>query len=175
MAQYQGKVSKLFESRRGGSFGLADQYGLYFNTKNDLPPFVVPGATVSFEAEVGRNGKSCYVVDSTLKEVVGAPKPAPGGTPTGFGTRDDSIKYQSSRKDALVMVGLLAAAGALYNDKTPKAKLAGIIEDTVDRFTALYYEDIETLGALERAGPAEKEIEIPVPQPATPAPAGRLE
>jgi hypothetical protein len=160
MAQYQGKVSKIFTSRYGGSFGLEGQHGLYFNTKQALPATIVEGASVAFEATPGRNGKSVYVEDATLK-VVSAPAPSNGGGGTSFQSRDDSIRYQSSRKDALAMAALLAAAGCLYNDNTPKAKIAGILEDTVDRFTAVYFEDIENLGALDR---------VPAPAPQTQAP-----
>lgn len=171
MAQYQGKVSKVFTSRFGGSFGLEGQYNLYFNTKNALPADVVEGVTVSFEATPGRNGKSVYVTDASLKVIAQAPPAsAAGPAPQTFAQRDNSIQYQSSRKDALVMVGLLAAAGCLYNDNTPKAKLAGIIEDAVDRFTAVYFEDIGTLGALDRVPVPEPSQ----PQPATQAPASQL-
>lgn len=152
MAQYKGKVSKIFPARWGGSFGIEEQYGLYFNTRNALPDFVVAGATVEFDAVQGRGQKSMQVTDSSLK--LAAPTPPAerqsggGGQPT---SRDDSIRYQSSRKDALAMVGLMAAAGVLYNDKTPKSKIGGILEDAVDRFTAVYFEDVETLGALTRS------------------------
>jgi hypothetical protein len=155
--QFKARVSKLYEARfGGGSFGLEGHDRQYFNTKNALPGFVVPGATIEFTAQLGRNGKSYFVTDASLREVAGAPAPAPspGGGPS-LGSRDSSIMYQSARKDALVMVGLLVGAGVLYTDKTPKAKVGGILEDAVDRFTALYYEDISSLGALERVPPVE--------------------
>lgn len=170
MAQYTGKVSKIFPARFGGSFGLDGQYNLYFNTKQALPAFVVPGASVSFEAEMGRNGKSVYVSDATLKSVAPPAPATPAGNTGGggsFADRDNSIKYQSSRKDALAMVGLLVSTGALFDPSKPPArtKLAGIIEDAVDRFTALYFDDIEELGALNR---------VPVPEAPEKAPADQL-
>lgn len=155
MANYQGKVSKIFPARYGGSFGLEGQQGLYFNTKNALPGFVQSGATVAFEAQVGRNGKSVFVTDTSLKEVAApAPPAAPSGGFGGFGSqREDGIKYQSSRKDALAMVDLLIRNGALPLGKVDSKK-AGIIEAAVDRFTAIYFEDIETMGALSRTEPS---------------------
>lgn len=159
MANYKGKIAKTFPSRfGGGSFALDGQHGLYFNTKRPLPAYAVEGATVEFEATPGRNGKSMFVNDDSIKEVA-APAPAASGGygGGGFGDRDTSIKYQSSRKDAIGTVANLIAAGALWDPSKPPpvSKRAGIIEDATDRFTAVYFEDIETLGALERNPPVE--------------------
>lgn len=154
MAQYQGRVSKLFTSRFGGSFGLEGQHGLYFNTKNPLPNDVQEGVMVSFDGQMGRNGKSFQVNDASLKVLAAAAPQAASQGPSNTSSRDDSIRYQSSRKDAIAVVTLLVTSGAL---KLPEAqaKKAGVIEDAVDRFTAVYFEDIETLGALDR---------VPVPE-----------
>lgn len=160
MAQYKGKVSKIFPARWGGSFGLEEQYGLYFNTRGALPDFVVVGATVEFDAVPGRGQKSMQVTDASLKLATPTPPAERLGQGGGQGvsSRDDSIRYQSSRKDALVMVGLLAQAGVLYNPNTPKSKIGGILEDAVDRFTAVYFEDVETLGALTRSEIPAQEV-----------------
>lgn len=156
MAQYRGRVSKIFPSRFGGSFGLDGQQGLYFNTKAALPAFLREGVTVELEGEIGRNGKSVFVVEGSLKEVAPAPQASGGGGP--MSRTDESIRYQSSRKDALAMVAILVQSGALKLPEAP-AKKAGVIEAAVDRFTAIYFEDIEQLGALARTppdAPAEK-------------------
>ena len=151
MAQFRGRVSKIFPSRFGGSFGLDGQQGLYFNTKSALPAFIREGVTVELEGEIGRNNKSVFVVEGSVKEVAQAPAPAGGGGGS-YGNTQDAIKYQSARKDALVMVGLLVQTGALKLPEAP-AKKAGVIEAAVDRFTAIYYEDIDQLGALARTPP----------------------
>lgn len=166
MAQYKGKVSKTFASRWGGSFGLEEHPGVYFNTHDALPAFVVGGAFVEFEAAPGRTEKSRQVTDSSLKAVAGPPPTGERGHQGQFGSRDEHIRYQSARKDALAMAGLLAAAGALYNEKTPKSKILGILEDVVDRFTAVYFEDIETLGALSRSEipPQEEQRDEKLPE-----------
>jgi hypothetical protein len=170
MANYKGKIAKVFPSRfGGGSFGLEGQQGLYFNTKQPLPAFAVQGAIIDFEATPGRNGKSVFVNDASIREV-SAPAPLPsggGGGGSGIST-DTSIRYQSSRKDAIAVVGVLVAAGAISLDKVPVAKRQGIIEDLVDRFTAVYFEDIETLGALERNPPVEPEAAKPAAADALP-------
>lgn len=164
MANYSERIAKIYPSRFGGSFGLDGQQGLYFNTKGSLPAFVREGVTVEFEGQMGRNNKSVFVTDASLKEVAGA-APAPG--PSNVST-DEAIRYQSSRKDAIEIVKLLLANGALVLPEKA-AKRAGIIEASVDRFTAIYFEDIETLGALGRTppdAPAEKPAKAAKARPA---------
>ncbi len=159
MAQYQGRVSRLFTARYGGSFGLEGQQGIYFNTKQALPADLSEGATVEFTGFMGRNGKSFQVDDASLKVVPAQKQQQNGGGQDRQpeSTVQESIRYQSARKDALVMVGILLQQNALWPaDKRPvQTKVAGIIEDAVDRFTAVYFEDTGTLGALERSPPPE--------------------
>lgn len=159
MAQFNGKVSRLFTARYGGSFGLEGQDSTYFNTRNALPAFVQPGAFVSFDAtDKSRGGRyrSFDVADASLAQ---AQPPAGAAAPAaaGIGSVQDKIQYQAARKDAQMIVQQLIDAGVLYNEKTPKAKIAGIIEDATDRYTALYYDDTTTLGALTRVPPADAE------------------
>jgi hypothetical protein len=154
---FSGKVFKLYDSRYGGSFRLEND-PIYYNSKQALPGFLQPGALVSFEAgEIGRSGKGRDIVEGSLKQSTPAAVAASGGAQS-FGSRDESIQYQSARKDALAMVKLLIENAAV---KLPEAesKRAGVIEALVDRFTASYYEDIGDLGALDRAEP----VEIPTP------------
>lgn len=162
MAQYKGRVRKLFPSRYdGGSFALDEFDRLFFNTRNALPGFVQPGAVVEFTGELQRNGKSVSVDDSSVKEVVGtAASPAAasgGGGAQSYGDTQRKIQYQAARNSAIDMVANLVAAGALYDPaKTPLSKRAGIIEDVTDKFTAIYFEDTDNLGALERSPPPEE-------------------
>lgn len=154
--QYQGQVDKLFPSRfGGGSFALAGQRGLYFNTKTPLPGFVQPGATVKFTGELGHNGKSVFVEGNGIEQIAQA-APAAGAAASVGGTvnyekRDAQIRLQSCRNSAIATVGLLlqyASASVLPSGENKKA---GAIEALIDRFTAVFYDDTETFAVLDRA------------------------
>lgn len=171
LTQYQGTVEKLFPSRfGGGSFSLDGQRGLYFNTKQPLPGFVQVGTNVKFEGELGRNGKSVFVDATAIQQQAQAAQAASsGGGGTNWAKKDASIQYQSSRKDAIAVVDLLLRNGALV---LPAAagKKAGVVEAAIDRFTAIYFEDIDILGALDRAV-----VEAPAPKAAKKAAAAEPE
>jgi hypothetical protein len=159
MTQFKGKVFKLYESRYGGGSFRLDDNPDYFNTNKSypLPSFVQPGAVIEFEAG-DLKGKGRGVVDNSIRQA--ASGASSGSVSAGSsGSRDESIRYQSARKDALVMVSLLITTGAIALPEKV-AKKAEVIESAVDRFTALYFEDIDQLGALTRAEP--EEIEPPV-------------
>ena len=160
MARFSGQVFKLFESRFGGGSFRLENDQTYFNTRKPLPAFVLPGAWVEFEAgDIKGKGRS---VDDTSLRPMQRDEPAKvGGGGGGQADRGTAIQYQSARKDALVMVGLLVGNGAV---KLPEnvAKRAGVIEALVDRFTAIYFEDTDSLGALSRSEPEE----LPAPEKA---------
>jgi hypothetical protein len=81
-----------------------------------------------------------------------SPAPAAAnGTPAvgGGGDRNNSIVYQSSLKAALNLVSIMAQTGALKLP-TAQAKKAGAIEAAVDRYTAMFFDDVFTLGAVTR-------------------------
>lgn len=162
--QVSGKVFRLYDGRYGGGSFRLDNDPIYYNTRGPLEAFVQPGTLIEFQAgELSRSGKGREVVAGTLKQQTPAQATAAANAPAqSLGSRDESIRYQSSRKDALEMVTLLLANGAV---KLPEnaAKRAGVIEALVDRFTASYFEDIGDLGALDRAEPVEKEAAEPAP------------
>lgn len=105
------------------------------------------GNRVAFDAEPNEGRDDAKIVSDV---VLAKATPAAGGSPSaGGGDRGNSIVYQSSRKDALALVALLAQTGAL---KLPaaQAKKVGVIEAAVDRYTALFFDDVFTLGAVVR-------------------------
>lgn len=61
--------------------------------------------------------------------------------------RQDSITYQSARKDALELTSMLLSAGLvdLGNKASKKADAIGIVEMYVDRFTMRFFEDTKNL------------------------------
>lgn len=116
------------------------------------------GNRVTFNAEMNPDGTSAKVVGGVT---LSSPAPAAAnGTPAygGGGDRNNSIVYQSSLKAALNLVSILAQTGAL---KLPKqeAKRAGAIELAVDRYTAMFFDDVHTLGAVTREAEGAGETE----------------
>lgn len=105
------------------------------------------GNRVAFNATMNPDGTSAKV-EGEVTLAAKAPAAA-SGTPNAGGDRNNSIVYQSSRKDALELVTLLVSSGAL---KLPsaQAKKAGAVEAAVDRYTALFFDDVFTLGAVTR-------------------------
>lgn len=107
------------------------------------------GNRVTFNAEMNPDGTSAKVVGAVT---LSSPAPvAANGTPAagGGGDRNNSIVYQSSLKAALNLVSIMAQTGALKLP-TAQAKKAGAIEAAVDRYTAMFFDDVFTLGAVTR-------------------------
>ncbi len=105
------------------------------------------GNRVTFNATMNPDNTSARI-DGPVTLAQPAPAAA-SGTPTFGGDRNNSIVYQSSRKDALELVSILLQTGALDLKKV-QSKKAGIIEAAVDRYTALFFDDVSTLGAVTR-------------------------
>lgn len=133
----------------------------------DKPPFAETSYG-SIEVNEGEYGKE-YVKDSwkSLSPPTRAPQntPAPSvAAPSGSGTstpskgayvdRNDSIVYQSSRKDAIQVIALLlendalplAAAGAKANT----AKRFAEIQAYVNKLTVEFYGDVQTGRVLQQ-------------------------
>ncbi len=83
---------------------------------------------------------------------------APAGASTGSGStggtnwqaKDDSIRYQSSRKDALAFLALPGVLDSVVAKAKPAEKV-GLVEALVDKYTASFFEDVATFGAVARA------------------------
>jgi hypothetical protein len=130
-----------------------------------------PGAVISFKSEP-INEKSAQIVAGTVTKVEKTDAPAPvagavtgGGSPAysgggqSYAQRDASIQYQSSRKDAIALVDTLIRAGAITLPAKAAAKLEAL-EACVDMYTANFYADIGTLGAIARANGTAKEADV---------------
>jgi hypothetical protein len=107
------------------------------------------GNRVTFEATPNPDGKSARIEGPvTLVKPQPAQTVGSTGTPSWDG-RNNSIVYQSSRKDAIEYVKLLLANGALPVPKDKKS-IAGFLDAALDRYTAQFFEDVNTLGAVTR-------------------------
>jgi len=156
MAQVQGKVfkvyDKVFSGKTNYSIKLEDNPIYYRAGGKRWAGIAEPGNVVSFDAEVNDDGKSARITGD-VKKAAASPQ---GAAPNlgGGGARESSIHYQSSRKDALEFVKLAVSVGAIDVGKT-KAKQLGVLEAALDRYTAIFFDDIGTLGAVARASEAE--------------------
>lgn len=154
--QVTGQVFKVYEKTFSGknnySVKLENDPLYYRMNQKRFAGIAEPGNTVTFSAEMNEDGKSARVTGE-LKKASG---PAAAAAPVSTGNRESSIHYQSARKDALVMVDLLIRTEALSLGKAP-AKKAAIIEAALDRYTALFFEDIGTMGAVTRCNGEDSE------------------
>ena len=123
-------------------------------------PNAPEGSTVEFLAE--QKGQYKNVVKDSLKVTNATPQvantvkvnPAPA-----VNLRDVSIQYQSSRKDALVTLGIMVETGAIgFTDKTKTADKYDILLKLVDELAARYYTTLQEV--VVNGG-----VDADVPQP----------
>ncbi len=154
-----GQVFKVYEKQFPNkpmtySVKLEDNPIYYRMGKKRDAGIVEPGKVISFEATMNSDGKSANI-EGEVTEIVRSAQAAPAsGTPSFSGDRQNSIIYQSSRKDALDFVKLLYAQGAIEVPKK-KADAVGAIEAVLDRYTAAFFADVNTLGAVVREAESE--------------------
>lgn len=123
---------------------------LYYRCKAHNPGDIT-GKTVEFQAD-GFDAAQASVDVKTLKVVDNTPTESAtsnGGAAVVGSSRDAAIQYQSARKDALVMADLVLRNGGVKLPAKESAK-EGAIEALVDSYTAQYFLDITTLGAVAR-------------------------
>lgn len=157
MAQVTGKVYKIFPKEFSGkmnySIKLEDNPIYYRAGTKSWAGIAEPGNTVTFEAEINSDGKSAKIVGDVTKARA---EPGAGIPSTGGGGREASIHYQSSRKDAVEFLKLAFQTEAIVLPKATKGRL-GILEAALDKYTAQFYEDIGTLGAVARTAEGGEE------------------
>lgn len=121
-------------------------------------------------------GSPVKVQDGPAPKVVASAPVSSGG---GYNdpARQASIIYQSSRKDAIEFVKILAQADALpisaAKSKSAEAKRFDQLKDIVDKLTVQFVRDVETLRLMETvedAGSVEAAEEQPLPTTATSEP-----
>lgn len=157
-----GQVFRVYDKQFPGkplthSFKL-DGDPLYYRVgTNRFPGILESGNVVEFTATQNPDGKSANVTSPVKAGKAVAAPVAASGTPTmSYDARNNSIAYQSSRKDAIALVDIILREKA-YKLPTKIADQLGAITDLVDHLTASYFEDVGTLGAVTRANETEGE------------------
>ncbi len=164
MAKRKGTVSKIGKSKYSYFIQL-DGDGHYFNTKYDPKCGVGDVVGVEFEPKGEQRSQIKKVV--TLDDK-GGPKgyqDSGGGYGGGGGggsykndNRQESIIFQSSRKDALVLVGLLLDHETVKVPKGDPGRV--VIEELVDEVTARFIKDASNPSeAFKNAKAAEKDAD----------------
>lgn len=115
-------------------------------------PGINQGATVSFNAEQSGN---FWNVKGAIEQSAAAAAPASGGAPA-VSTRDISIQYQSSRKDAIQLLPFMFEQGAVkFDAKTKQADKYDAICAMVDELTVRNYLVLQEVIDAGGVNPAE--------------------
>jgi ribosomal 50S subunit-recycling heat shock protein len=176
MTTYQGFVSKIITKEGTSSRGRRWQSWAARLEKEDgteypewisfgfEKPSVKEGDYVKIETAKDDKGYQKVVSATTLKnppakaanqpQSAGAVPPSPGIPNTYVSTRDTSIQYQSSRKDAIAVLELLISKDALplTGAKTKAGEQARYeeISALVDKLTVRFYNDVATMRVLDK-------------------------
>ena len=147
MAKTKGRVTGCGKGKYSYFITLEGHDGFYFNTKYE--PKCGEGDIVGIEfeqkAENRGNVKRVTVLERNSTGYADTSSNSSGGTATSFnaasgGDRQESIVWQSSRKDALVAVGILLHQEAFALKGKPDAKRVQI-EELLDEITFKYFSD----------------------------------
>lgn len=77
------------------------------------------------------------------------------GQATGYDQRQQSIQYQSARNAAIEYLKLVVGSTALKLPEAP-AKRLKVLDSVLDGYTAQFYTDVDTQGALKRVSQEEE-------------------
>lgn len=161
-----GVVEKIYanQTKVGTTYKIVvdgQGYGLY-KTK---PP-CSEGDYITFVAE--QKGDFWNANPNTIKKAEGDPAKPVAAVQASYATkqddRQDSIIYQSSRKDALHFLEVAVAAGAVDLGSKTGGKKIEALQVFVDKQTQRYFEDVKNLGHEEEA-PKPVTKAVPKPKP----------
>ena len=142
MSRCKGTVTSVGKGKFSFFILLDSKDGHYFNTK--FEPKCGIGDVVGIEYEP-KGDKRGNVQKVQILEDSGSPKgvqerASSGGGAKGGPNVQDSIVFQSSRKDALVFLGMLIAADAVkFKGKADALRLQ--MTETLDEITAAFFKD----------------------------------
>lgn len=169
--RHEGVVFKVYDKEFSGRMTYSvklDGQPMYHRLGgNRFAGIAEPGNRIAFEATDNPDGKSTKVTGSVTLCAAPAPVAQTASVGGGYGgvDRQNNIVYQSSRKDSIAFLELVNATGALKLPAAPAAKL-GALEAALDHYTALFFDDVGTLGAVVREAEGEKPVKAPVEAPA---------
>lgn len=157
MSIAEGVVAVTMPSKFDDSIRIKLEDGDWYSASQQVADGIRRGATVKIKFE--RKGKNLVI--EKAKET--APPAAGGGNNSGGGyrkggsgggykpdpKREESIHYQSSRKDAIEVAKLMQDAGVLKLGAKADLK-EGLLLAKIDELTAKFMADIADQGAVKR-------------------------
>ena len=156
MAEFTGVVGQVFNRGEMWSLKIGEEW---YGCGRDQPQ-VQDGQTVTLEYKENTKGDRTYknVIKNTIKVVSGATSEAASSS-NSVSSRDVSIQYQSSRKDALAILPLLIENAAVPIQSKSGDKYDAILAVVVE-LTNKFYLDLQVV--VENGG---VEVEDMVPTP----------
>lgn len=141
MSKCKGTVTAQGKSQYSFYVQLDTKDGFYFNTKFEPKSGIGDVVGIEYEAKGDKRGN---VQKITILEDNGGPKgvqkKASGSGYKAEPGRQDSIVFQSSRKDALMLVGILLNVEAFALKGKPDARRVQL-EELLDEVTARFFKD----------------------------------
>lgn len=132
------------------------------NTRYSLGTVKPPAQGTSVRFEATQDEKGYWNADgSTLAtQAASTPTAAPAATAQAgkvVDLRQDSIIYQSSRKDSLEFVSMLLANGLIDFGKAKGAQKIEMVEIFLDTYTTRFFDDCKRLAPPEHNSPVDAE------------------
>ena len=157
MSKAKGTVSGCGKGKYSYFITLNEREGFYFNTKYEPKCGKGDVVGIDYEQKGDSRGNVKKVVvleknsngyeDTSGKFSGGGGSGGSSGGGTGGGDRQDSIVFQSSRKDALVAAGLLIQTETVKIPKGDKGRI--VIEALIDEITVRFFKDASDPKASE--------------------------
>lgn len=162
-----GRVAKVYvntfeDGGKSVSFKLDGDRRYYRTGRSRFEGILEEGNVIKFKYE-DISDKAAKVIGTPKLGTAAAPASSPTkgpGAQVDWAAKDANIQYQAARKDAIALATLVLANGGVKLPAKDAAKLA-VIEALVDRYTASFFSDVETKGAVGRVLPAQKAEEEP--------------
>jgi len=156
MSKAKGTVSGCGKGKFSYFITLNEREGFYFNTKYEPKCGKGDVVGIEFEQKGDSRGNVKKVVileknsngyEDTSGKFSGGGSGGSSGGGTGGSDRQDSIVFQSSRKDALVAAGLLIQTETVKIPKGDKGRI--VIEALIDEITVRFFKDASDPKASE--------------------------
>lgn len=178
----QGIVFRVFEKKYRDkmlySLKFDGQDNYYRMNENRFSGKIEAGFELKIGYTTDQNGNHVLIPEQIKTISTSGAAPEPGKSSSGGGgsapasgggtSTQQAIQYQSSRKDALEFVRIIAdnEVVKLPAKTKPDERLAAL-EALVDRYTARFFLDIDAQGAIQRSdSELHNESEVPADAPA---------